>query len=162
MKFADELKQMGVKELIQIDSKQTSILENERVAEIVNSIDGFDCVIDPFFDLYLGKVIKAIAIEGRYITCGLYDQYSHYTNREFNYYGSHMGEILSYALLNNIQIIGNCIGYSSDLQAAIDDYRSGKLHVAVDSIFGDREVKKFFEKTYNNKQRFGKVICRYN
>ncbi|MEL6928501.1 MAG: zinc-binding alcohol dehydrogenase family protein [Cyanobacteria bacterium J06600_6] len=162
MQFADQLQQMGVKELIQIDPQQDSILSNQRIVEICQATGGFDCVIDPFFDLYLGKVIKAIAKEGRYITCGLYNQYSQFTNQEFNYYGSHMAEILSYALLNNIQIIGNCIGYTEDLKAAINDYQQGKLNVVVDSIFDANNIKDFFEKTYNNKQRFGKVICQYS
>ena len=162
MQFADELRQMGVKELIQIDPEKSSILSNRRIAEIVKETGGFDCVIDPFFDLYLGKVIKAIAVEGRYVTCGLYNQYSHFTGREFNYRGSHMGEILTYALLNNIQIIGNCIGYTEDLKAAIKDYQLGRLDVAIDSIFDASKIKDFFDKTYNNKHRFGKVVCQYS
>lgn len=162
MQFADELKQMGVKELIKIDPQQSSILENDRVATIVKAINGFDCVIDPFFDLYLGKVIKAIAMEGRYITCGVYDQYSHYTQHDFEYYGSGLGEILTYALVNNIKIIGNCVGYTEDLHQAIADYQSGKLKIAIDSVFDAEYIKDFFQRTYNDKQRFGKVICQYN
>ncbi|MGD1919813.1 MAG: zinc-binding alcohol dehydrogenase family protein [Pleurocapsa sp.] len=162
MQFADELKQMGVKELIQIDPQKDSILENESVAAIVKQIGGFDCVIDPLFDIYLGKVIKAIAIEGRYITCGLYNQYSHLTNQDFYYHGSSMGEILSYALIKNIQIIGNCIGYTHDLRQAINDYQQGELNVIIDSIFDTKEIKDFFEQTYNVKHRFGKVVYKYN
>ena len=162
MQFADELKQMGVKEVIQIDPKKKSILENESVEAIVRQTGGFNCVIDPLCDIYLGKVIQAMAVESRYITCGIYNQYSNLTNKDFDYYGSPMSAILTHAVMKNIQIIGNCLGYTQDLKQAINDYQQGKLDVVVDSIFNTNKIKDFFERTYNVKNRFGKVIYRYN
>ena len=161
MQFKEELQKMGVKKLIQIDPNKESLLQNQEIAQIVRETGGFNCVIDPFFDLYLGKVINAISVEGRYITCGLYDQYSYLTNREFHYRGHHMGEIMSFALINNIQLIGNCIGYTEDLERAIQDYVSGSLNVVIDSVFKGTEIKDFFDRTYNAKNRFGKVIYQY-
>lgn len=162
IQFKEELQHMGVKKLIQIDPNKKSLLQNEEIAQIVRETGGFNCVIDPFFDLYLGKVIKAIAVEGRYITCGLYDQYSHLTNQEFHYRGNSMGEIMSFAMLKNIQLIGNCLGYTEDIHQAIQDYASGNLKVIIDSIFTKEQIGAFFERTYNAKDRFGKVIYQYN
>lgn len=160
--FKEQLTLMGVKKLIQIDPKKESLLQNEEIAQIVWETGGFNCVIDPFFDIYLGKVINTIAPEGRYVTCGLYNQYSHLTNQEFKYQGYGMGEIMGCTLLKNIQIIGNCVGYTADLQKAIEEYANGSLNVTVDSVFTHKQVGSFFEKTYNSRNRFGKVVCQYS
>ena len=162
MQFKEQIEQIGVKKLIQIDPNKESLLYNEEIAEIVRETGGFNCVIDPLFDIYLGKLIHTIATEGRYVTCGFYDQYSSLTNREFKYRGSGMGEIMNHAMMKNIQIIGNCIGYTTDLQQAIQEYTDGSLNVMVDSVFKDKQIGAFFDRTYNAKDRFGKVVYQYN
>ena len=162
MQFKEQLQQIGVKKLIQIDPNKASLLQNEEIAQIVRETGGFNCVIDPYFDIYLEKVIDAIAVEGRYITCGLYDQYSHLTNQEFEYRGYNMGKIMRFAMFKNIQIIGNCIGCTTDLQQAIQEYANGSLNVLIDSVFKDKQIGAFFDRTYNAKDRFGKVIYEYS
>lgn len=47
-------------------------------------------------------------------------------------------------MINNIQIMGNCIGLTSDLEDAIADYVSGKLKVNIDSVFTGNQVAEFF------------------
>ncbi|MEO1376421.1 MAG: zinc-binding alcohol dehydrogenase family protein [Cyanobacteria bacterium J06635_10] len=162
MQFKEQLEQMGVKKLIQIDPNQESLLYNEEIVEIVRETGGFNCVIDPLFDIYLGKVIHTIATEGRYVTCGFYDQYSHLTNQNFEYRGCNMQQIIEWVMTQNIQIIGNCIGYTTDLQQAIQEYTDGSLNVMIDSVFKEKEIGAFFDRTYNAKDRFGKVIYQYN
>ena len=160
--FKEQLQQMGVKQIIQIDPNKESLLQNEEIAQIVRETGGFNCVIDPFFDIYLGKAINTIASEGRYVTCGLYDQYSYLTKQEFKYRGYSMREIMGYAMINNIQIIGNCMGYTADLQKAIGEYVNGCLNITVDSVFKNNQVGDFFERTYKAKDRFGKVVYQYS
>ena len=73
-----------------------------------------------------------------------------------------MREIMGYAMINNIQIIGNCMGYTADLQKAIGEYVNGCLNITVDSVFKNNQVGDFFERTYKAKDRFGKVVYQYN
>ncbi len=162
MQFEKELREMGVKKLIQIDPNSEKWVADEVVEEIHTEISGFDCIIDPFFDLHIGKLIPSLATGGRYITCGLYDQYSSLIGKEFQYRGLTANEIFVTMLLKNIQIIGNCIGKTEDLQNAIQDYVSGSFNVAIDSVFSGNQVGEFFERTYNAKDRFGKVVYRYD
>jgi NADPH:quinone reductase-like Zn-dependent oxidoreductase len=162
MQFERELTEMGVKELIPIDPALESFRNNEIIKDIVSKTVGFDCVIDPFFDLHIGKVIDIMAPNSRYVTCGLYDQYSSLIGKDFNYRGRNLSEIMTRAIVNNVQIIGNCLGQKEDLQDAIEDYVSGSLDVVIDSVFSGHQVGTFFNRTYNARDRFGKVVYRYD
>ncbi|GAA6615661.1 zinc-binding alcohol dehydrogenase family protein [Scytonema sp. NUACC26] len=162
MRFEKELKEMGVKRLIQIEPNSENWVADELAEEIVKEKGSFDCIIDPFFDIHIGKLIPLLASGGRYITCGFYDQYSSLIGKEFQYRGLTTSEIFVTMMLKNIQIIGNCIGKTEDLQNAIQDYASGSLNVVIDSVFSGKQVGEFFERTYNAKDRFGKVVYRYD
>lgn len=162
MLFEKELKEIGVKRLIQIKPNSENWVADELAEEITKEIDGFDCIIDPFFDLHIVKLIPSLASGGRYITCGLHDQYSSLIGKEFQYQGLATSEIFVTMMSNNIQIIGNCLGKTEDLQNAIQDYASGSFNVVIDSVFSGKQVEEFFERTYNAKDRFGKVVYRYD
>jgi NADPH:quinone reductase-like Zn-dependent oxidoreductase len=161
-KFEGDMAQMGLKEVIQVDPVLPTFLENERMAEIVSTIGGFDYIIDPFFDLYLSKAIEVIAVEGKYITCGLYDQYSHLTGKVFRYAGKDLKEIITTMFVRSAQILGNCLGRTDDLQRAIDDYTQGNFNVIVDQVFSGDQLDAFFDRTYNSRLRFGKAVYRYD
>ena len=64
-------------------------------------------------------------------------------------------------MLKNLQIMGNCIGLTSDLQKAVDDYTANALDVMVDSAFSGPQLSEFLDRTYNSKDRLGKVVYRY-
>lgn len=162
MQFEAELKELGVKELILIDSNFESWREHDMIQKIVDQKGGFDCVVDPFFDLHLGKVVEVMNFGGRYITCGLYDQYSHLTGKSFDAPEMNLSKIMNLAILKNLQINGNCIGLTSDLEAAIQDYQEGKLKVIIDSVFNENQIGAFFERTYTAPDRFGKVVLQYS
>ncbi len=68
---------------------------------------------------------------------------------------------MSTIMLKNLQLIGNCIGQTSDLQNALNDYAAGKLDVTLDSIYSGDQVAEFFERTYTDSNRFGKVVYQY-
>ncbi len=160
--FEGDVAQLGIKELIQIDSDLQSFLEQERMAEIVSAIQGFDYIIDPFFDLHLGKAVEVMAMGGKYVTCGLYDQYSRLTGKEFCYAGKDLKEVITTTFTRNAQIVGNCLGQTADLQRAVDAYALGNFNVVVDKVFSGDQVDAFFDRTYNSRDRFGKVVYRYD
>lgn len=156
-----ELLALGVKEVIQIDPTPESFLQHRRLGKIFRDVGGFDCVVDPYFDIHLGKVIDLIAPGGRYVTCGLYDQYQALLGRDFQPQGLDLTAILVRVIMRNLGLIGNCTGLTQDLQQAIDDYASGCLPVIIDSVFSGDEVGAFFHRTFSDPTRFGKVIYRY-
>jgi NADPH:quinone reductase-like Zn-dependent oxidoreductase len=160
--YEGDVEQLGIKEVIPIDPEQQSFLQNERMAEIYFKTGGFNYVIDPFFDLHLSKIIEVMALEGKYTTCGLYDQYSYLTGKKFHYAGRDLSDIITNAFIRNVQIVGNCLGTTADLQRAIDDYVQGNFNVVIDKVFSGDQVDAFFERTYNSRERFGKVVYRYD
>lgn len=163
-KFEEELLQMGVKKMIQIDPDKNNWFNLPKVQQLYSETGGINCIVDPFFDLHIGKILPLLVHGegGRYITCGLYEQYSNFTGIPFQYCGASLSEILTFAMMNNVKLIGNCVGKTEDLQQAIRDYEAGKFSVIIDSTFSGQEVGAFLERTYNSRDRFGKVIYRYS
>ncbi|MDR9897032.1 zinc-binding alcohol dehydrogenase family protein [Aetokthonos hydrillicola Thurmond2011] len=160
--FEEELRAMGIKEVILLESKNNKLTENKFIREFVEKNGGFDCVFDPFFDLYLEEAVQIMAFNAKYITCGLYDQYFELINQDPHLSSLDFNRIMNIAMVKNLQIIGNCLGDKEDLENAIQDYSTGKLNIPIDSVFTGNQVKSFFERTYNAKDRFGKVVYKYD
>ena len=121
----------------------------------------FDGVIDPFFDIHLPKVLDVMGPGAKYVTCGLHEQYQTIIGQSTAYQQLSVKTLLLKAMFRNLQIIGNCIGTTSDLQRAIDDYRANTLPVVVDSRFSGKQAGAFLDRTYNSGDRFGKVVYQY-
>jgi NADPH:quinone reductase-like Zn-dependent oxidoreductase len=162
LRFESELREMGVKELFQIDAALERFGDHEGIRRLVAETGGFDCVIDPFYDLHMGKLIGSMTFGGRYITCGLYDQHSNLTGDTLQYRGAQLVELMNYATSKNIQFIGHCLGSTEDLRDALEDYRLGRLNMRVDAVFRGDQVGAFFDRTYNAGDRFGKVVYQYS
>lgn len=161
-RFEKELQDMGVNELVVIAPEVESFAQHSRMKEIVREIGLFDCVIDPFFDLHLGKVIEIMAPGARYVTCGFCNQYQKMIGQEFQSAGLDLHNIIAFTMLKNLQIIGSCLGLTIDLEHALQDYAAGRFDVIVDSVFSGNQVADFFNRTYNSRDRFGKVVYRYD
>lgn len=162
MKFGKQLEELGVKELIQIN-QDTNFSEHNSLGRIAKELNYFDYVIDPFFDLHLGRAVFIMAPGGKYITCGTSEQYGPLAERVYdNSAAVDFKAAIGYAMLNNLHIIGNCLGQTQDLRQAIQDYISGELDIVIDSIFCGDAVGSFLEKTYCSKERFGKVVYKYD
>ncbi len=160
--FVEELKAAGVKEVIVLDKKPNSLLENRYIHQIFKKTGGFDCVFDPFFDIYLAQAVDLMKDNAKYITCGFYNQYSDLIDQKSLDYSLSCSEIMTKVILKNIQIAGNCLGTKKDLENALKDYTSGNFKVIIDSVFTGNQVKEFFTRTYNAPDRFGKIVYRYN
>jgi NADPH:quinone reductase-like Zn-dependent oxidoreductase len=123
---------------------------------------GFDAVIDPFADVHMAASIQALRVGGRYVTCGFQDQVSHLvpgTSRASA--PPPLKEFLTQLIVKNIRIIGNCLGSTADLQAAIEAHASGRFPVLVDRVFSGGDAAGFLDRTYNAPDRFGKVVYLY-
>jgi NADPH:quinone reductase-like Zn-dependent oxidoreductase len=161
-KFEKELLEMGVKELVTMAGDTENFMENDRMGEIVRKINGFDAVIDPFADLHVGKITRVMSFNSTYVTCGVYQQYSHIIGKPFHFKGDSPSTLFSNCIARNISLVGHCLGSKEDLMQAVDDYKKNKFDVVIDSVFSGNRLSDFFVRTYNDPNRFGKVVYKYD
>ena len=157
--FESELKMLGVKRLLEIEPQKRDFVS---LYNLTSEIGKFHAVVDPFFDLHLEGVLPLIANGGSYITCGLHDQYSGLIGNEPKGREMNFREVMTRVMINNIQVIGNCLGVTKDLENALHDYASSRFDICLDSVFTDGQIGEFFNRTYNSRDRFGKVVYRYD
>ncbi len=161
-KFMDKIQAIGVDQLAQIQTNSEPWIDPEIAQSILEKAKGgFHGIIDPFFDLHIAKMLPVMRPEAKYITCGMYDQFSDLTEIQSPNIGISPQHLLCTAMINNLSIIGNCIGLTSDLTQAVEDYAQGNLPITIDSVYKGREVASFFDRTYNSPDRFGKVVYCY-
>lgn len=163
--FGSAFARMGVEELIEIDlSPRESCGRGdafEKLRRVSDRIGGFDCVIDPFFDLHLPLALNFLKPGGRYATCGLAATAEELAGNDFAMPMPTTREVLLRSLVMNYQMIPSCLGLTVDLQEALRDYEAGVVDVSVDSVFSGEGVGDFFRRTYCAPERFGKVVYQY-
>lgn len=160
--FADRLKELGADYVFTVKKGQFPLKNQEDIGAFVKEHKLFDAVIDPFFDLYLGQTVELLSLHGKYITCGMYDQSYIGVEEVIKEHASDLNFIMQTIMFRNIQLIGNCIGTTADLEKAIEAYQEGKLKVVVDSVFGLGQEAGFFDRSFNSSNRFGKVVYLYD
>jgi NADPH:quinone reductase-like Zn-dependent oxidoreductase len=160
-RFEDELRARGVKDLFVIGPECGNFIDHPPIRDLVKRTGGFHFVIDPYYDLHLSRVLDVMAVGGRYITCGLYDQYLGLIKKDGAPVYRTSRELYT-MMLKNLQVFGNCIGLTSDLEKASQDFAAGKLDVVIDSVYSNGLAAEFLDRTFNSKDRFGKVIYQYD
>ena len=160
-RFEQELQEMGVRELFHVDS-QVGLARVPRIQSVAREIGGFDGVVDPFFDLHLGSIMSVMAPGGRYVTCGWYDQYLSLIGKQSPYENPSLLRVIMNAMLGNVQIIGNCLGLTRDLERAITDFMAGDFKTVIDSVHSFNREHDFLHRSFDAPDRFGKVIYRYD
>jgi NADPH:quinone reductase-like Zn-dependent oxidoreductase len=157
----DRLEALGAAEVVVLP-REGNGTRAVPLARAARSGGGFDVVVDPFYDLHLEKVVPLMNPFGRYITCGMAGQNPNQSRAAgVDAEVRKLDAVMPVAILRNLSILGNCVGLDSDLARALDDYRDGRLEVVLDSVFGGDEVAPFFERTFNDPARFGKVAYRF-
>ena len=160
--YAAALKRMGARAVFYIDPVLGRFAEDTGIKSLLQDIGGIDCVFDPFFDLNLVKIIDLIRPGGRYITCGLVAQHEQLITHDLQQHSATLHQVMSAAIVKNVAIIGNNLGITEDLRSAIHDYDAGLLDVAIDLVCCGKQVARFFNRTYNSRERFGKVVYTYS
>jgi NADPH:quinone reductase-like Zn-dependent oxidoreductase len=152
---------MRVAGVIRVDPVAPSFLGDRAVERVIEEYGGFDAVIDPFYDVHLVPALNVMRQGGRYSTCGRYNQTGHLaplTQRVEPPSGKGLfGRILFF----NLQIIGNCLGLTSDLETSLAAYAEGRFPVIIDSVFRESDAAGFLDRSYNSPERFGKVVYSY-
>lgn len=121
----------------------------------------FDVVIDPFYDLNLLNSIPLLNYNGRYITCGFKNQHNSFKEDIDDNRKNKFNQLLIQIMINNLYIIGNCIGTTEHLKQAIDNFDNGRLPIMINSSMDVYQGLEFLNQTYNSKNRFGKTIMVY-
>ncbi|MEZ7497838.1 zinc-binding alcohol dehydrogenase family protein [Flavobacterium sp. Arc3] len=157
----DILYENGVKKIFVVNHELDNYLDDKDIFEFVKEKGLFDAVIDPLFDIHLGKVIKLMNNDAKYVTCGLYNQFPTFLDTKFNQKNS-FEDVIKLAMIKNISIIGNCIGLKEDFDLALEHFIDGKFSILIDKVFTEGQEKEFFDLTYSFKERLGKVVYLYN
>jgi NADPH:quinone reductase-like Zn-dependent oxidoreductase len=158
-RFEEQLRALGVKELFVVDTAQ-GLTKQDRLKEVARDVGGFDGAIDPFYDLHLGSFVRLLAAGKRYVTCGLAGQYPT-PGQQFPHEVPDLRQAIWDAVLKNIQIVGNCLGTTDDLQHAIAAYMAGDFSVVVDSVHYGKHPLEFLQRSFTDRDRFGKVVFSY-
>ncbi len=160
--FEEKFKKMGIENIQVLNDSTDDLIKSNVFNKFVLETGGFDVVIDPFADLYLGKVTSCMTVDSKYISCGLYDQMKLSQLGQFKYLGKNISEIMNDCIMRNISIIGNCLGEKRHLEQAIDEYLKGNFDIPIDSVITGNNIAYFFDRSFNDSDRFGKVIYKYD
>jgi NADPH:quinone reductase-like Zn-dependent oxidoreductase len=145
------LKELGAADVFEVEPGRAPFFDHPGIQSAA-SADGFDAVVDPFFDLHLGRAVTVLAFGGRYVTCGLLDQVPLVTGQPED-----LEAVMHAAIAKNLVLIGNCLGTTEDLRRAVDDHCAGRLPVVIDSVFRGREVGPWLRRTFSDPERLGKT-----
>lgn len=148
---------LGVKNVFVVDSK-VGIMNDDALIHEINAAGKFNVIIDPYFDVYLTKLLQFMDYDSKYITCGMANQsgYKYNLNEEVNF-----RSLMINLMIGNISLIGNCIGLIEDYSKALNDYKNENYKIIIDSTYTKGEENSFLDRTYNTKDRFGKVVYLY-
>lgn len=153
-RFADRLRSLGAESVVPTG--------REAIVAAARRVGGFDFVVDPFFDLHLMAAVEALRPFGTYVTCGLAGQTEHAARAAGAAGPLDVRDVMAYAMTKNLTLVGNCLGLTADLERALADHAAGALPVTVDSVFErDADAAAFLDRTFNSRERFGKVVFRY-
>ena len=157
----NKIKELGVDDCI-----LSPIITKEPIKELAQKVNLFDVVIDPFADINFEQIVPYLNYGAKYITCGVQYQADRYLpDLKFNYTTnkqSHSSDLFVSMIIKNISIIGNCLGQHEDLEKAIELVESGDLHIPIDSVFSKGKISEFLDRSFNFKEKFGKVVYLYD
>ncbi len=154
--FTDRFYSLGVHKVIS-PSAITEGSESENPYKA--NLGFFDSVIDPFFNLHLPAAVTVLAPFGSYYTCGLVGDFAQ--DKDTSAAPVDMHAVMTTAIMKNLNICGNCLGLTQDLEQAVEDYAQGAFDHVVDSVYSAGQEGAFLTRTYMDRTRFGKVVYQY-
>lgn len=158
---ARRLRALGVERVFGLADGASSFNEIGEIRDCATELEGFDAIVDPFFDLHLARAVSVLATGGRYVTCGFLDQAPHVEPHRLAPELGDLRAVVQALMLKNGRLLGNCIGTHADLVAALDDYCAGALEVTIDSVHREPAVAAWFRRTFACRDRLGKTPFLY-
>lgn len=162
---ADALRALGVSEVLVVPRAAAGAPREPGTAGALAAAVAaaglqFEAVLDPFYDLHVADAVELLAPFGTYVTCGFAGQNPHVA-RAAGVAPVRADHVFQTAIMKNLSIVGNCIGLATDLARALSDYAAGALPVVTDSVFTGDDIAPFLDRTFNDRERFGKVVYAY-
>ncbi len=165
----ERLQALGASNVFVIDPAGGPLAADEAVAAYVKDSGGVRIMPRAEMPFQLDRGGAAMAVGGRYISCGV--------ERQFPPAGMPLSpddgrgligaaEFLT-VMTRNLIIMGNCLGTTEDLSRAVAAWAKGQLPLAIDSVVESpaggpmRGAGAFLSRTYLDRERFGKVVYRY-
>jgi len=160
-RFAEELRGLGLHRLIVFDPTTARLSDHPAVGAVMAK-GGYHGVVDPFSDVFLPHMPTVMAMDGRYVTCGFWDQYSDVAavERPISAVRPSPANLVD-LITKNLSIIGNCIGTTDDLKRALTAHVAGRLPVPIDRVLSEGDEGELLRRTYVAPDRWGKVVYRY-
>lgn len=159
-RVADRVARFGAEELHIATADDRSLLEVDSLRRVVERTGEFDCILDPFYDLHIGRAIGMVAPGGAYVYCGLQEQFSAVGRPRRGVRGG-ADDVFFEALVRGADIVANCLGSHSDLHRAIRDFEDGTFEVPLDACVSDAGAGAFLDRTFSAPDRHGKVVYCY-
>lgn len=124
---------------------------------LTNSIV-FDVIFDAFSDTYLSYLSKYINFNGKYLTCGVFNQS---TQKVMSASNANLTVIMGNLIGRNASLIGNCLGNTEDLLDGLQVYDENPIKI--EKVYNENDsLSEFISKTYNlDKNKIGKVVFEY-
>jgi NADPH:quinone reductase-like Zn-dependent oxidoreductase len=152
---ADRIRAAGADEVVTA-AAAGDLASHPELARFAHPQRGFAGVVDPFWDVYLSRVVPLLRSGGRYVTCGVLHQGGDPPPP------ADLTGTMNEVMLHNRTVIGNCLGERDDLARAVADYAAGRLAVPIDRVYTGDDAARFVDRTFNDPARFGKVVFRYS
>lgn len=166
------IRKAGADEVFVLDGSPRGLESCKEIRDYVAEKGGFEVVLDPFADLYLSQVIDLMDQGGSYASCGLERQFPVRGELGNGNEGRCVmsGVAFMGVMTRNIQVIGNCLGSSEDLDRALAAWQAGQFKIAIDSVYeynlangGEgSDAVRFLSRSFLEKGRFGKVVQSYS
>lgn len=144
---------LGVKKSFVIKDDREHFLTNSELHNYLKQTGLFDYIFDPFGDKNLLRSIDILALNGKYVTCGVSNQF----NKEM--IDVPLNLTLSKIIQHNLSISGNCLGSTAHLKRALQDYADEKFSFIEHSVFSEN-VSEFISQSFVYKKS-GKAIFQY-
>lgn len=114
-------------------------------------------VFDFFTDKNFGSFVSLLKSGGRYVTCGFKDQHPKMVDKQSTPVS--FTNALASLIVGNKILVGNCIGTTEDLKSSLQ--RQDQLAVPIDSTYDIYDAEQFLNRSFNDFEKFGKVIMQY-
>ncbi len=150
---------LGISKVI-VHNGVENLIEIDEIGKLKNKIGGFDVVFDPFVDLHFSRLISCLSTNAKYLTCGIFAQLG--SLEVLVKHQMSLPHIMFEIITKNISIIGNCLGHKRHLDHAIQEFVNGNFKIPIDSVFTGNDIDNFFNRTFNDPDRFGKVVYKYD
>lgn len=118
----------------------------------------FTHVFDPFVDMNLPLGAEILELGGTYTTCGFLNQHPELYGESTKKLGLGVQVGLQNVIIKNLRIQGNCLGFRSDLERALNIATIHGAPFPVEREFSFADIEGFINESFFDRSKLGKVV----